>query len=31
GYGSAIVMFLLVIILIITAIQMKLQKKWVNY
>ncbi|HGF7259083.1 TPA: sugar ABC transporter permease, partial [Enterococcus faecium] len=27
----AIVMFLLVIILIITAIQMKLQKKWVNY
>ncbi|HEG4187752.1 TPA: sugar ABC transporter permease, partial [Enterococcus faecium] len=28
---SAIVMFLLVIILIITAIQMKLQKKWVNY
>ncbi|MEB7430906.1 sugar ABC transporter permease [Enterococcus lactis] len=31
GYGSAIVMFLLMIILIITAIQMKLQKKWVNY
>lgn len=31
GYGSAIVMFLLIIILIITAIQMKLQKKWVNY
>lgn len=31
GYGSAIVMFILVIILIITAIQMKLQKKWVNY
>ncbi|HGF8086344.1 TPA: carbohydrate ABC transporter permease [Enterococcus faecium] len=31
GYGSAIVMFLLVIILIITAIQMKLQKKWLNY
>ena len=31
GYGSAIVMLLLVIILIITAIQMKVQKKWVNY
>lgn len=31
GYGSAIVMLLLVVILIITAIQMKLQKKWVFY
>lgn len=31
GYGSAIVMLLLVIILFITVIQTKLQKKWVNY
>ncbi|HHV99426.1 MAG TPA: sugar ABC transporter permease [Clostridiaceae bacterium] len=31
GYGSAIVMLLLVIISIITVIQVKLQKKWVNY
>ncbi|MGO2082898.1 carbohydrate ABC transporter permease [Vagococcus sp.] len=31
GYGSAIVMVLLLIIMIITAIQMKIQKKWVNY
>ncbi len=31
GYGSAIVMLLLVIIMIITVIQNKLQKKWVNY
>ncbi|MCT8193239.1 ABC transporter permease subunit, partial [Pseudomonas monteilii] len=31
GYGSAIVVFLLGIILLITALQMKLQKKWVNY
>lgn len=31
GYGSAIVMVLLLIIMIITAIQVKLQKKWVNY
>ena len=31
GYGSAIVMLLLVIIMIITVIQTKLQKKWVNY
>lgn len=31
GYGSAIVTLLLVIILIITAIQLKLQKKWVHY
>lgn len=31
GYGSAIVMVLLLIIMIITVIQNKLQKKWVNY
>lgn len=31
GYGSAIVMLLLVVIMIITVVQMKLQKKWVNY
>lgn len=31
GYGSAIVMLLLGIIMIITVIQMKIQKKWVNY
>lgn len=31
GYGSAIVMLLLLIIMIITAIQLKTQKKWVNY
>lgn len=31
GYGSAIVMLLLALILIITFIQVKLQKKWVNY
>jgi len=31
GYGSAIVIFLLAIIMIITAIQLKVQKKWVNY
>lgn len=31
GYGSAIVMVLLAIIMVITVIQMKLQKKWVNY
>lgn len=31
GYGSAIVMLLLLIISIITVIQVKLQKKWVNY
>lgn len=31
GYGSALVMLLLVIIMIITIIQNKLQKKWVNY
>lgn len=31
GYGSTIVMLLLVVIMIITVIQMKCQKKWVNY
>ncbi|ADU29367.1 carbohydrate ABC transporter permease [Evansella cellulosilytica] len=31
GYGSAIVMLLLVIIMIITVFQLKAQKKWVNY
>lgn len=31
GYGSTIVIFMLVVILIITFIQMKLQKKWVHY
>lgn len=31
GYGSAIVMLLLAVIMVITVIQMKLQKKWVNY
>lgn len=31
GYGSAIVMLLLAIIMILTVIQTKLQKKWVNY
>lgn len=31
GYGSAIVMLLLLVIMIVTVIQMKLQKKWVNY
>ena len=31
GYGSAIVMLLLVIIMIFTLIQSRLQKKWVNY
>lgn len=31
GYGSAIVMLLLTVILIITAIQMVCQKKWVHY
>ncbi|MBB6633376.1 carbohydrate ABC transporter permease [Cohnella thailandensis] len=31
GYGSAIVILLLAIILIITFIQMRAQKKWVNY
>lgn len=31
GYGSAIVMLLLLVILIVTAIQMICQKKWVHY
>lgn len=31
GYASAIGVFLLAIIMVITAIQMKLQKKWVHY
>lgn len=31
GYGSAIVMLLLAIIMVITVIQNKLQDKWVNY
>jgi ABC-type sugar transport systems, permease components len=31
GYGSAIVVLLLAIIMLITFIQMKAQKKWVNY
>ena len=31
GYGSAIVMLLLGIIMIVTVIQVKCQKKWVNY
>lgn len=31
GYGSAIVMVLLAIIMLITVVQTKLQKKWVNY
>ncbi|MCM8709897.1 sugar ABC transporter permease [Clostridium sp. SYSU_GA19001] len=31
GYGSTIVMFLLAVILIITVIQLYLQKKWVHY
>lgn len=31
GYGAAIVVILLVIILCVTFVQLKLQKKWVNY
>ncbi|MHC1749595.1 MAG: carbohydrate ABC transporter permease [Cellulosilyticaceae bacterium] len=31
GYASAIAMFIFVIIMLVTVIQMKLQKKWVNY
>ena len=31
GYGSAIIMILLAIIMLITVIQNRLQKKWVNY
>lgn len=31
GYAAAVAVVLLVMILIVTAIQMKLQKKWVHY
>lgn len=31
GYGAAIAVILLIFILIVTAIQMRLQKKWVHY
>ena len=31
GYGSTIVILLLAIIMLITVIQVRLQKKWVNY
>lgn len=31
GYGSTIIVLLLVVIMIITVIQLRLQKKWVNY
>ena len=31
GYGSAIVMILLLMIMVITFIQVKIQNKWVNY
>ena len=31
GYASAIAIFLFLIIMIITAFQMKMQNKWVNY
>jgi multiple sugar transport system permease protein len=31
GYGAAIIMLLLAIIMVATLIQVKLQKKWVNY
>jgi multiple sugar transport system permease protein len=31
GYGSTIVLLLLVVIMIVTIIQVKYQKKWVNY
>lgn len=31
GYGSAIIMLLLAMILLITVVQMKVQKKWVHY
>lgn len=31
GYGAAIIMLLLAIIMVVTLIQVKLQKKWVNY
>ena len=31
GYASALAVFLFIIIMLVTLIQMKLQKKWVNY
>ena len=31
GYGSTIVVLLLAVIMVITVIQLRLQKKWVNY
>lgn len=31
GYGSAIIMLLLAVIMVITVIQLRIQKKWVNY
>lgn len=31
GYGSAIVVLLLAIIMVITAVQLRVEKKWVNY
>ena len=31
GYASAIAIFLFVIIMLITAFQMRMQNKWVNY
>ena len=31
GYGSAIIMLLLAIIMVITFIQSKIEKKWVHY
>ena len=31
GYGSAIIVLLFLVILVITFIQLKLQKKWVHY
>jgi len=31
GYASALAVFLFLIIMLVTLIQMKLQKKWVNY
>ena len=31
GYGSAIIILLFLVILLITYIQLKLQKKWVHY
>ncbi|MGN0412417.1 MAG: sugar ABC transporter permease, partial [Lachnospiraceae bacterium] len=31
GYGSTIVVLLLAVIMVITVIQLRMQKKWVNY